>query len=372
MIDAYPHHPKPLAEAQQPLRQAEQDVRESVVELAQDAQSQAAVACALHLAPQTLCSWMNRAAQARPRGRPAVAVDPVASAAVTELLDCHGRSIGVPTLKELFHEVPRSALQRIRDDWSAEQEIEPCRLHWSVPGSVWASDFTQTPQPIDGLFPYVLVVRDLASSRMLLAIPCLEMTSEVVLASLRQLFIQHDAPLVLKTDNGSPFVAQQTREFCQQQGVVNLLSPPLTPQYNGSIEAAGGQLKARAALIAQQQSCDPCSSDILEAARLAANALNRPWGSAGPTPDQRWARRPPITLEQRQTLATLIEQKNIEITQSIQRERTQKGINPDLTAANRATVARTAIRQALVELGYLQIRRPQNMSTKTQADLSRN
>jgi transposase InsO family protein len=372
MIDAYPQYPRPLAEAQQPVRQAEQDVRSNVVELAREAGSQVAVARALHLAPQTLSSWINRAAQARPRGRPVTRVDPMNSAPVTELLDVHGRSIGLPTLKELFHEVPRSALQRIREDWSAGQEIDPARLHWTSPGSVWATDFTQMPLPIDGVFPYVLVVRDLASCRMLLATPCVEMTSQMVVSSLRHLFIEHDAPLVLKSDNGSPFIAHETRCFCRQRGVVNLLSPPLTPQYNGSIEAAGGQLKARAALIARQQSCETWSSDILEAARLGANALNRPWGSAGPTPDQRWAQRQPITTEQRQALATLIDQKNVDITQSIQRERTQKGINPEFTAADRATVARTATRQALVELGYLRIRRPQNMSTKSQADLSRN
>ena len=76
-----------------------------MVELAQDAPSRAAVARALHLAPQTLGAWMNRGADATPRGRPATTVDPLASVAVTQLLDRHGRSIGLPTLKELFHEV---------------------------------------------------------------------------------------------------------------------------------------------------------------------------------------------------------------------------------------------------------------------------
>lgn len=372
MIDAHQQHPRPLAEAQQTLRRAEAELRAGVVELTQDGQSQAAVAHALHLAPQTLCSWMNRSTRPMPRGRPAMVVDPLAGVAVTELLDLHGRSIGVPALKELFHEVPRSALQRIRDDWSDAHQIDPACLHWTTPGTVWAADFTEPPLPIDGVFPYVLVVRDLASCRMLLAAPCLEMTAQGVVCNLRTLFHQHDPPLVLKTDNGSPFIAQETRCFCRQQGVVNLLSPALTPQYNGSIEAAGGQLKARAALIAQQQSCDPSSGDILEAARLHGNALNRPWGTAGPTPDQRWNQRLPIGIEQRHSLAALIEQKNFDITQSIQRQRTQKGLSSEFTAADRATVARTATRQALVELGYLQIRRPQNMSTDTKADLSKN
>lgn len=183
MIDAYPQHPRPLAQAQQPIRRAEQALRSSAVELAQGSPSQAAVARALHLAPQTLCAWMNRAAQARPRGRPATRVDPMNSAAVTELLDLHGRSIGLPTLKELFHDVPRSALQRIRDDWSDAQQIDPACLHWTIPGTVWAADFTEPPLPVDGVFPCVLVVRDLASQCTLLAAPCIDMTAEAVVGS---------------------------------------------------------------------------------------------------------------------------------------------------------------------------------------------
>ena len=372
MIDAHEQLPRPLADAQQPLRQAEQAVRGGVVKLAQSAASQASVARALQLAPQTLSNWMNRSDKPTPRGRPAAVLDPMVGAAVTELLELHGRSIGLPALKQLFVQLPRTTLRRLRDDWRNEQQIDPCCLHWTTPGSVWATDFTQTPLPIDGLYPYVLLVRDLASGCMLAAVPCLEMTAQEVMGNLRRLFDQYDPPLVLKSDNGSPFVAHETRCFCQCNGVVNLLSPALTPTYNGSIEASGGALKTRAAFIAQQQSCATWSSDILEAARLSANALNRPFGSSGPTPDHRWSQRQPIGQEQRQALAALIQTKTTNITQSMQRERLEKGIDVQLSAANRATVARTATRQALVELGYLQIRRPHNMSTKNQADLSRN
>jgi transposase InsO family protein len=330
------------------------------------------VAQALHLAPQTLSVWMDRPAQAIPRGRPSIPVDPLATTTVTELLESHGRSIGVPTLKRLFHHVPRSTLHRIREEWSSERETDPCQLIWTTPGSVWATDFTQPSSPIDGVFKRVLVVRDLASQCMLLAAPCEAESAQTVIFHLRLLFNQHTPPLILKSDNGSPFIAADTREACRSNSVINLLSPPLTPQYNGSIEAAGGQLKTRAAQIAQHRQCDTWSSDILESARLSANALNRPWGLSAPTPDERWNQRQPIGDAPRQSLATLIEQKKLDITQSIQRERLQKGLATEMTAACTATVARTAIRQSLVELGYLQIRRPSNMSTENNADLSKN
>jgi hypothetical protein len=278
----------------------------------------------------------------------------------------------MPSLKHLFRGIPRSILQDIREQWSREQEVEPARLGWTVPGSVWSTDFTEPPLPIDGVFDYVLVVRDLASQCTLLAAPCYRQTAEVVVFSLQRLFNQHGAPLVLKSDNGSAFKADETRQLCQRHGVVNLLSPPLTPRYNGSIEATGGQLKTRAALIAQQHACDIWTSDILEAARLEANALNRPWGPSAPTPDERWHQRRPIDGTQRAALAAFIEPRFNEIKNSIERERREKGLAKPFTAACRASVARTATRQALEELGYLSIRRPGISSTQSNGFLSRN
>ena len=118
--------------------------------------------------------------------------------------------------------------------------------------------------------------------------------------------------------------------------------------------------------------CDTWTSDILEASRLAANALNRPWGPSAPTPDERWRDRPPITTEQRDAFAALTSARTADLTQSLQRQRRQQGLATELTAACAAAVARTAIRQALEELGYLQIRRPSNMSTEKTAALSGN
>jgi hypothetical protein len=59
------------------------------------------------------------------------------------------------------------------------------------------------------------------------------------------LFVRHGAPLVLKADNGSAFIAEATRDFLSLVGVNLLFSPPHTPRYNGSIEAGIGSLKTR-------------------------------------------------------------------------------------------------------------------------------
>jgi len=122
-------------------------------------------------------------------------------------------------------------------------------------------------------------------------------------------------------------------------------------------------------LIAMQQTCDVWSSDILEAARLSANALNRPWGPSAPTPDQRWQGRSPITVVRRAGLRCLVDRKTTDITESTQRERRQNR-PPRTTSPRHARRLSPAPRSAkpLVELGILFVRRPASMSTEFNAD----
>jgi hypothetical protein len=54
-------------------------------------------------------------------------------------------------------------------------------------------------------------------------------------------------PLVLKSHNGSSFIADEMRRFLDGWQVRPLFSPPYTPEYNGAIEAGNGALKTRTA-----------------------------------------------------------------------------------------------------------------------------
>ena len=297
MIDTQQQLRRPLGARQDVRRRAEQTLRNRAVAMAASDRSQRQVAGELKLAPQTLSDWKRRGERSPVRGRPPQPLDPVRQTEVIEVLESHGRALGVPTLKQLFKDVPRTTLRDLRDRWKDQHEVEPCRLRWMIPGTVWSNDFTQPPEPIDGAFRHVLVVRDLPSHCTLMAAPCDRQCSDEVVLHLSHLFQLHGPPLLLKSDNGSPFIAEATLACCRLHRVVNLLSPPLTPRYNGSIEATGGQLKARAAQLLLCNACDRWTSDILEASRLAANALNRPWGPSAPTPDERWRDRPPITPE---------------------------------------------------------------------------
>jgi transposase InsO family protein len=87
-------------------------------------------------------------------------------------------------------------------------------------------DFSEPPTPVEGTYPYALAVRDLASGFQLLWLPTESASAETALAVLRWLFRAHGSPLVLKTDNGSPFIADAFQNYLRRQGVWQLFSPP--------------------------------------------------------------------------------------------------------------------------------------------------
>jgi len=161
-----------------------------------------------------------------------------------------------------------------------------------------------------------------------------------------------DPPLVLKSDSGSPSAAEVFQELLDRWQVFALLSPQRTPRYNGSVEAGNGSVKARVRQEAARHGRIGCwTSDDLEAARLQANLTARPWGDLGPTPQQVWDRRMPITKDQRRTFLQCVERMQTDV-------RIELGYAQDtlLGRAERAIVARAAARRALEALGYLQVR----------------
>ena len=105
------------------------------------------------------------------------------------------------------------------------------------------------------------------------------------------------------------------------------------------------------------------SCDDVEAARLEANRQARPQGINGPVPDELWETRCPISAQERTdflqavALAGELEQQKF-----IESMKQQPGLRPAaaLTASQRATVARRAIRRVLVDLGFLLARRTMN------------
>jgi len=311
----------------------------------------------LHLAPRTLRQWdydfRTQAIDIKPLGRPTLRSSRQDRNEVIEVLCELGPATGLPTLQACFPGMPRAELDdllhRFRRIWSIRHQHTAHRLRWLVPGTVWAMDFTEAPHPIDGLYPYLLAVRDLASGQQLLWLPLKTATARETIPALQPLFTQYGPPLVLKTDNGSPFCAEATQEFFSTWGVIPLFSPPRTPRYNGAIEASIGSLKTRTEQHATASGRSThWSWEDTAAARAEANASARPHGPNGPTPDALWDARRTITQEERNLFATSVNRQRTEV-------RLKEGwpmIGP-LTAKQARMIDRQAIRRALEEHGLL-------------------
>ena len=187
-------------------------------------------------------------------------------------------------------------MRRYRRLGRRKRERLQSRLEWRRPGAVWAADFKERREPIEGRYGWILSIKDLASRYQLTWQPVAEATAEVVQNAYARLFDEHGPPLVLKSDNGSQFKADETKRMLAAYDVVPLFSPRRHPQYNGGVERANGQLSGYQEALAEFHGRPraPRCDDAQGAASLA-NELARPNGSRGPTAGQLWSDRVPLS-----------------------------------------------------------------------------
>lgn len=310
----------------------------------------------LHLAPRTLRQWYDdirgNVRRIHLLGRPTLRSSLADRKEVLEVLDELGPATSVATLRDCFPMMSRAELEdlvkRYRRVWCQRHQHAPYCLEWTVPGTVWAMDFSEAVQPIDGLYPYLFAVRDLASGYQLLWSPVRSPSAQETILALSSLFAQHGAPLVLKTDNGSAFIAEATKDYLSAFGVNLLFSPPRTPRYNGSIEAGIGSLKTRSERHAAGAGRPAYwTFDDVEHARAEANTTARPRGPIGPTPHQLWEDRRLITPEQRSVFQTTVQRHRQEVN-------VEESYAPDarLQPQEERRLNRPAIRRALGEHDY--------------------
>jgi transposase InsO family protein len=272
---------------------------------------------------------------------------------VIHFLDEYGPGVGVPTLRESFPDMLRAEqedlLRRYRRVWREQHRIPLRILSWPAPGRVWAIDFAQAPLPIEGRFPYLLAVRDLASGMSLLWQPVEHATGANTTDLLATLFAIHGAPLVLKSDNGSAFGEASVQALLRSWNVASLFSPPHWPRYNGAVEAGIGSLKSRTqARAARQGHGGIWTWDDVAGAILEANTLARPQGDCQPSPDALWASRSVIAAPERERFTACLGRH----TETANRETAScDGAEHDVWS--RRGLAREAIRLALEECGYL-------------------
>jgi transposase InsO family protein len=266
-----------------------------------------------------------------------------------------GPHAGIPWLRRVFPEVARGELVELKAVDRARRRAGrarfAARLRWEQAGAVWAIDYAEPPEPIDGRFAAVVSIRDLASGLQLAWLPLVAPTADEAIAVLEGLFRKYGAPLVLKADNGSPFTAERTRALLKVWNVTPLYSPPYTPRYNGSCEAGIGGLKSRTRCLADYDAAGAWTSPHLEAARRMANEEHYPPRLKGRTAAEVWRARAPISEQERRRFRDVVDRL---------RRSNSALLTSDLEAldpAGRASLDRKAVPQALVELGVLSILR---------------
>lgn len=351
--------------AQRHRRQAQRQVRVGVVATATWLQrrgdTREQTAARLGLNTTTLKSWQAgwrlHRLTLRPRGRPAQHADRSLRAQILELFRLAGPGLGVPALQSIFPDVARAELaelaRRYRYAYRRLGALLLYALRWTQPGRVWAIDFTDPPSRIDGQFDKLLVVKDLASGYGVDALPAPAETADLVAARLDALFLQHGAPLVLKSDNGGPFVGEPVAQLLARHRVLPLTSPPRTPRYNGSIEAGIGALKTRAHYeAARNDRPGHWICDDVEAARCQANTLARPFGPTAATPEVAWRHRAAITSWEREAFHQVYDARMREQPEA-------PGVQRSLPFGQRCDPAahRVALTRALIEGAYLLVRR---------------
>jgi len=314
------------------------------------------VARQLGLAPRTLCHWklkQERAAwEPRPLGRPPKQSSPERVLEACSLLEREG-PVGIPTLRAELG-MPRCELidlRRAHENWHrANRRRSQERLTWSRPGSVWAIDHTEPPAPIDGSFPYILSVRDLASGMELAWLHVADVTAATTIAAMSHLFALHGAPLVIKSDNGPAFKSADWFELLTRWRVTRLLSPPYAPWYNGSCERGIGAMRARTAFFAERNGHPGhwTRADLDDAVRQA-NRLHRTEERPQATAEQLWEARALISAEDRAEFSRALEARHIALEENDAPARHG--------ARRRAKLEREAVRQALEERGLLQVTR---------------
>jgi transposase InsO family protein len=316
-----------------------------------------AVVRRLSVSCRTLSRWRHAChdqCSCSPRGRPCKESPTAQRQEVLDWLNREGCHLGSPALRAAFPSLPRCELLELQCLWrQAYRATHRCsveQLNWHPPGCVWAMDHTQPPEPIEGVYPSILCVRDLASGMQLAWQPVRDETAKTTIALVESLIAEHGPPLVIKSDNGPAFKDHDFAALLLRHRVVPLPSPPRTPRYNGSCEATNGHGKVRTQHFADRDHQGSWTRAAVSAAQRQANELLRPDGHLGPSPSQRWAARTPITDQQRNALAqTITEHRQRLLPVTTNRE--------VATVKYQRRVYRAAVRRALIDLGLLSITR---------------
>jgi hypothetical protein len=116
------------------------------------------------------------------------------------------------------------------------------RVEWLVPNVVWAIDGTEYLDLYGKR--QIMTTRDLCSKYLFRPMvtawtPCNEEVSQYMV----KLWDVNEPPLLIKMDNAGNLIGQSNMITLAENMVIPLVSPPVYPQYNGSLERTQGDLK---------------------------------------------------------------------------------------------------------------------------------
>jgi hypothetical protein len=147
------------------------------------------------------------------------------------------------------------------------------RIEWLVLGIIRAMDGTTYTGECSGK-QEILTVRDLGSKYLLkpMVTQWISCCSEVA-GHTAELAGTHELPLFLKMDNGGNLVGHEHMDVLAGHRIIPLVSPPVYPRYNGSLEKAQDNVKtAIAAALPLGRSVPPQEFNLH--AELAMHELN--------------------------------------------------------------------------------------------------
>jgi len=116
------------------------------------------------------------------------------------------------------------------------------RQRAEYPNHLWSYDFV-FERTHDGLPLRMLAIVDEFTRECLMIKAGRRFTSEDVIHTLADLFIQRGAPVYLRSDNGSEFTATAIREWLKRLEVQTLFIEPGCPWENGYVESFNGKLR---------------------------------------------------------------------------------------------------------------------------------
>jgi len=133
--------------------------------------------------------------------------------------------------------------EEVRKEQNADERRNLHHVEWLVPGICWALDGTTYNAVCTGK-QEILTVRDLCSKYLFRPLviqwtPC----CQEVATHTEELALAHDLPLFMKMDNGGNLIGHEHMVTLAGLRVVPFISPPVYPEYNGSLENAQDDVK---------------------------------------------------------------------------------------------------------------------------------